>query len=142
MFEKESYPGPLMESTPNAATTEVVARPRRRHTLSYKLKVLETVAELRTQGSGAIGAYLRSEGLYYSTIRAWQRQQAEGKLTSGDGSSKKTSREELLAENKRLRRQNEQLEKRLQKTELIVELQKKLSQVLQIDQRNEESDEQ
>ena len=142
MFERESHPGSLMEPAPMPVTTEVVGRPRRRHTLAYKLKVLETVAELRNQGKGAIGAYLRSEGLYYSTIRAWQRQQDEGKLTSGDRSFKKTSREELLAENKRLRRQNEQLEKRLQRTELIVELQKKLSQVLQIDETPREPDEQ
>ena len=78
MFERESHPGSLMEPAPMPVTTEVVGRPRRRHTLAYKLKVLETVAELRNQGKGAIGAYLRSEGLYYSTIRAWQRQQDEG----------------------------------------------------------------
>ena len=122
-------------------TTEVVARPsRRRHTVAYKLKVLETVAALRSEGSGAIGAYLRKEGLYYSAVQLWQRQQAQGKLTSSRSGSKQKNREELLSEIKRLRRQNEQLEKRLKKTELIVELQKKLSQVLQNDESAERPD--
>lgn len=120
-----------MENPPKKSTTEVVARPgRRRHTLTYKLKVLETVSALRSQGNGAIGAYLRREGLYYSSVRKWEQLQAQGKLTSSRRGTKQKSREELLSENKRLRRQNEQLEKRLKKTELIVELQKKLSQAL------------
>lgn len=123
----------LMESTPgNGSSTEVVARAKRRpHTLAYKLKVLETVAALRSQGHGAIGAYLRKEGLYYSSVRKWERRHEQGKLTLHARGTKQKSREELLAENKRLRRKAEQLEKRLKKTELIVELQKKLSEVLQ-----------
>ena len=131
-----------MEGTHHDGATEVVARPvRRRHTVAYKLKVLETVAALRAEGNGAIGAYLRKEGLYYSSVQLWQRQQAQGKLTSSRRGSKQKSREELLSENKRLGRQNEQLEKRLKKTELIVELQKKLSQILQNDPSTESPDE-
>ena len=131
-----------MEGTDHDGGTEVVARPvRRRHTVAYKLKVLETVAALRAEGNGAIGAYLRKEGLYYSSVQLWQRQQTEGKLTSSRRGSKQKSRDEVLAENARLRRQNEQLEKRLKKTELIVELQKKLSQVLQSDPSTERPDE-
>jgi hypothetical protein len=99
--------------------------------VAYKLKVLETVAALRARGHGAVGAYLRKEGLYYSSVRTWERLQAQGQLTSKGRGSKERSREELLAENKRLRRKQEQLEKKLKKTELIVELQKKLSEVIQ-----------
>jgi cell shape-determining protein MreC len=111
---------------------EVVAqRTRRRRTVSYKLKVLETVASLRSQGNGAVGAFLRKEGLYYSSVRRWEQLQTEGKLTANSRGSKQKSREELLAEIKQLRRKNEQLQKRLEKTELIVELQKKLSSIIQ-----------
>lgn len=131
MFGEQLSKETSMESSQGDGTTEVVARPvRRRHTIAYKLKVLETVGALRAEGNGAIGAYLRKEGLYYSSVQLWRRQQAQGKLTSGRRGSKQKSRENLLSENKRLRRQNEHLEKRLKKTELIVELQKKLSQVL------------
>ncbi len=117
----------------NSGDPEVLARTKRRlHTVAYKLKVIETVAALRSQGNGAVGAYLRSEGLYYSAVRTWERLHTQGKLTTSNRrGTKPESRDELQAEIKRLRRQNEQLEKRLQKTELIVDLQKKLSQVLQ-----------
>jgi hypothetical protein len=143
MFQDHQNQGSIMGTPVTTPATEVVARPvRRRHTLAYKLTVLETVAKLRTQGNGAIGAYLRSEGLYYSSIQSWERSKSQGKLTTNRGRTKPKSREDLLAEIKRLRRHNEQLEKRLKKTELIVELQKKLSQVLQTDDTFEKSDEQ
>ena len=142
MFGEQLSKESLMEDTQQEGTTEVVARPvRRRHTVAYKLRVLETVAALRAEGHGAIGAYLRKEGLYYSSVQDWERQQARGKLTSSRRGTKQKGREELLSENKRLRRQNEQLEKRLKKTELIVELQKKLSQVLQNEETTEGTDE-
>ena len=113
---------------------EVVARPHRRNlTVSYKLKVLETVAALREQGQGTVGAYLRKEGLYYSSIRYWERLRDKGLLTSTLKGPKENNRDALLAENKQLRRQLEQTKKRLAKTELIIELQKKLSAIMGID---------
>ena len=49
-----------MEDTDHEGTTEVVAREvRRRHMIAYMLKVLETVAALRAEGNGAIGAISR-----------------------------------------------------------------------------------
>src|SRR5512135_724937 len=105
--------------TAEEAQTEVVARKtRKRHTLAYKLRVVETVATLRSEGSGALGAYLRKEGLYYATVRAWERLHASGALTAAKQGPKEKSRQALLKENQRLRRKNEQLEKKLAKTEL------------------------
>jgi transposase len=119
--------GPV-ETIATTPEPEVVARTTRRQmTTAYKLKVLDTVAALREQGQGAIGAYLRSEGLYYSNIHTWERQKKEGILTVGRTGPKEKSRDSLLVENKQLRRKLEQTEKRLKKTEMIVELQKKLS---------------
>ncbi len=113
---------------------EVVVRPHRRNlTVAYKLKVLETVAALREQGQGKVGAYLRKEGLYYSSICSWKRLRDQGLLTSTLKGQKGNNRDALLAENKQLRRQLEQTKKRLAKTELIIELQKKLSAVMGID---------
>ncbi len=114
--------------------TEVVARAiRRRLSLAYKLKVLETVSHLRTQGHGAVGAYLREEGLYYSSVRAWERLHANGELTAQRKGAKGKNRDTLLAENKKLRRKLEQSEKHLVKAELLIELQKKLSSILDLD---------
>jgi len=123
-----------------ASDPEVVARAtRRRLTVGYKLKVLDTVASLRERGNGAVGAYLRKEGLYYSSVKKWERQQSAGQLTSQSRGPREKSREALLAENKQLRRQLEQAKNRLAKTELIVDLQKKLSTLMETHSADEMS---
>jgi hypothetical protein len=118
--------------------TEVIARmTRRRLTSSYKLKVLKQVENLREAGNGAIGAYLRKEGLYYSMVHNWSKQRDQGLLTGHSRSNMhEKNRDEIIAENKQLRRKLEQAEKRLHKTELLVELQKKLSAFMEMDVQN------
>jgi hypothetical protein len=112
----------------------VVQMIRRRLNNSYKLKVLNHVDSLRDDGSGAIGAYLRKEGLYYSMVHNWSKQRDQGLLRgNSSANSKEKSRDLILAENKQLRRKLEQTEKRLHKTELLVELQKKLSAFMEMD---------
>jgi len=114
---------------------EMTPRATRRYlTVAYKLKVLETVAALREQGQGAVGAYLRTEGLYYSSIRSWEKLRDQGLLTKSKKGPREQNRDALLAENKQLRRKLEQANKRLAKTELIVELQKKLSAMMDLDE--------
>ena len=116
---------------------EVTPRASRRYlTVAYKLKVLETVAALREQGQGAVGGYLRTEGLYYSSIRYWERLRDQGLLTSAKKGQREKNRDALLAENKQLRRKLDQSQKRLAKTELIIELQKKLSAIMDIDDQS------
>jgi transposase len=112
----------------------VVQMTRRRINNSYKLKVLNHVDSLRDDGNGAIGAYLRKEGLYYSMVHNWSKQRDEGLLRGhGNANSREKNRDAILAENKQLRRKLEQTEKRLHKTELLVELQKKLSAFMEMD---------
>ena len=125
---------PHFSDPTKSSSGEVIARStRRRLSVAYKLKVLETVAALKIQGHGAIGAYLRKEGLYYSSVLSWGRLQAQGLLTSNRQGPKEKSRAALVTENKKLRRKLEQTAKRLEKTELIVELQKKLSAILDLE---------
>jgi hypothetical protein len=57
----------------------------------------------------------------------------QGLLTSTLKGPKENNRDALLAENKQLRRKLDQAQKRLAKTELIIELQKKLSAIMGID---------
>lgn len=125
--------GPAV-SVATPSDPEVAARTtRRKLTTAYKLKVLDTVAALRKDGQGAIGAYLRAEGLYYSNIHTWERQKSQGMLTATKVGPKEKGRDSLMAENKQLRRKLEQTEKRLKKTEMIVELQKKLSEFMEME---------
>jgi transposase len=118
---------------------EVIARTtRRRLTNSYKLKVLDHVDSLREEGTGAIGAYLRTEGIYYSMVHNWAKQRDQGLLTGQrPTNAQQKSRESMIAENKQLRRKLEQAEKKLHKTQLLVELQKKLSAFMEMDARSE-----
>jgi len=88
---------------------------------------------LKANGSSSIGTYLRKEGLYYSSVRRWMRQQERGELSATKSGAKTKSRALLQAEIHRLRRKLESTEKKLKKTELIVELQKKLSLILGLD---------
>ena len=114
---------------------EVIARiTRRRLTNSYKLKVVNHVDSLRHEGNGAIGAYLRKEGIYYSMVHNWTKQRDQGLLRGGSkANTSGKKRDDIMAENKQLRRKLEQTEKRLRKTELLVELQKKLSIFMEMD---------
>lgn len=122
--ERTNHPDP--EVRPSGKT-------RRRLTVGYKLKVIAAVEELRSQGNGAIGAYLRKEGLYYATVHKWAKLQEKGFLTSNKPGTHQKSNKGLHGEIAKLRRKLEQAEKKLKKTELIVELQKKLSLILSID---------
>ena len=118
-----------------AVEVEVLSK-RRRLTVAYKIRVVETVQALRSEGSGSIGAYLRREGLYYSAVRKWTQQFERGELTTRQNDSKAKTHQ-LQAENQRLRRKLEQTERKLKRTEAIVEIQKKLSAILGLDQAAE-----
>jgi transposase-like protein len=109
----------------------VVQAERRRFTAKYKLHILEEAD--RCNGAGELGALLRREGLYSSYLSRWRRQRDQGQLQAL--ASKKRGRKgaaqgqqaEELAE---LRRENQRLQLRLQQAETVIEVQKKLSQLL------------
>lgn len=116
----------------------VVQMTRRRLTNTYKLKVLNHVDSLRSEGNGAIGAYLRKEGIYYSMVHNWSKLREQGLLNGHmKSNTHEKNRDEIIAENKQLRRKLEQMEKRLHKTELLVELQKKLSSFIELNAPNQ-----
>ena len=104
---------------------------RRRFSAEYKLRILEEAGA--SSGSGQIGAILRREGLYSSHLTTWRRQRAQSQL---DGLSPKSRGrkpavdEGLVKELAALKRENERLEFRLQQAETIIDVQKKLSELL------------
>jgi transposase-like protein len=106
---------------------EVTAKAvRRRYSAEYKLRILE---EAESCASGEIGALLRREGLYSSHLTTWRRQRAAGQL-AGLAPKKRGPKPDPQAEElKRLRRENERLQVRLQQAEAIIEAQKKLAQL-------------
>ncbi len=99
---------------------------RRRFTADYKRRIaLE--AESCTE-PGEIGALLRREGIYSSVLAKWRRQLREESLSSSKKSNGKTSPAHQL---KRLERENERLKEKLRQAELIIDVQKKVSEMMQ-----------
>jgi transposase len=99
---------------------------RRRYSQAYKLQIL---AEAKQCKRGETGALLRREGLYHSTLSKWRQQQTEGKL-DGRHAKAKAVKSEQAQELKRLQRENARLQTRLEKAEAIIDVQKKLTKLL------------
>lgn len=116
---------------------EVPAKPTKRlFTADYKHRILD---EIDAANPGEIGAILRREGLYSSHLTDWRRQRKLGTL--GLNARNKTGRpakDPLEVENDRLRRENARLTEKLRKADLIIDVQKKLSTLLGIEQPTEE----
>jgi transposase len=107
--------------------TEVIAKAvRRRFSAEYKLRILE---EAEACSSGEIGALLRREGLYSSHLTTWRRQREAGQLAGLAPKKRGRKRDPQAEELKRLRKENERLQVRLQQAEAILEAQKKLAQL-------------
>jgi transposase len=104
---------------------------RRRYSAGYKLRILEEADAC--DEPGAIGALLRREGLYSSHLGNWRKSRAQGQL---DGLQPRGRGREadatggLREEVERLRREKDRLAARLAQAEAIIEVQKKLSQLL------------
>ena len=84
---------------------------------------------------GSLGALLRREGLYHSNLTVWRRQRDAGTLEAlkpKRRGRKAAAPDPLVVEVDRLRKQNERLVKRLKQAELIIDVQKKVSQMLGI----------
>lgn len=120
--EPQAVPNP--EATPKAK--------RRSFSAAYKKRILKEAEQCDQHGQ--IGALLRREGLYSSQLTEWRRQAEAGKL-GGTKSKKRGRPAEQTAEEKelkRLRRENERLQKKLAQAQLIIEAQKKVAALIEM----------
>jgi len=109
--------------------TEVVAKAKRRqYTAEYKLRILRELDS--SQGVGETGALLRREGLYSSHLTSWRRQRERGELDGLAPQKRGPKPDPQAVELARLQRENERLRERLSKAELIIDVQKKVAQML------------
>ena len=111
---------------------------RRRFSAKYKLEILNQ-ADACTQ-PGELGALLRREGLYYSHVTNWRRQREQGTLAGL--APKKRGRKpdpdrELRQRNAQLEKENRRLADKLEKAELIIEVQKKVARLLGLEQQED-----
>lgn len=113
---------------------EVLDRPKRRtFTAAYKLNILRELDSLTEPGQ--VGEVLRREGLYSSHICDWRRLRALGELQALE--PKKTGRPKKEQHPLELRlaeaeRKAARLEDELRKAHLIIDFQKKVSEMLGI----------
>lgn len=101
---------------------------RRRFSAAYKQRILQE-AEACTQ-PGEVGALLRREGLYSSHLTTWRRQRRRGELQGLAPTKRGRKADPQAAEIARLQRENKRLKAQLERAEMIIDVQKKLSHML------------
>ncbi len=125
---------PPVVAAPAAASPELSDRPRRRtFTGQDKLRILAETD--RATEIGGIGAILRREGLYSSALTDWRKQRdagAFGALAPAKRGRKTVEPNPLAAELALVQRDNARLTLRLKRAEAIIELQKKVAELLGI----------
>lgn len=131
--DEQSLADSLLTNNKSSAGTEIEKTPdpqvnpkrsysaRRSFSATYKQTILKNYEACSTAQER--GELLRREGLYHSQICTWRSQRAAGKLNAAK-KGKHNVRTDHLA------RENEQLKKRLAQAEAIIELQKKVSDLL------------
>jgi transposase len=106
---------------------------RRRFTAEYKLRILKEAASCKEQGQ--LGSLLRREGLYSSNLITWRRQMEKGTLEAlsprkrGPKAKRPDPSARRIAE---LERENNKLKKKIRQAETIIDVQKKVSEILQM----------
>jgi putative transposase len=113
----EQHPDPEVHERAGARTCSA----------SYKLRVL---AEYETLSKDGKGALLRREGLYSSLITEWRKQRDRGALAALGKPTGRPPADPLERETARLRRENERLASELAKARTMIEVQGKLSALL------------
>ncbi len=104
---------------------------RRRFTAKQKLKIL---AEIDALERGEVGAYLRRNALYSSSVSMWRKQRDQGQLEAmrpkKRGAKPKSAEAHRLVQ---LERETAKLQKELERANLIIGVQKKLCDLFGID---------
>ena len=119
---------------------EVTDRPqRRRFTAEYKLRIVREADACK--GDGDVGALLRREGLYSSHLSSWRRER-EAIAKAGMAASKRGRKANVVDPRlKELERENARLRRRLQRADIVIDIQKKASELLGIPLNRPDSDE-
>jgi transposase len=118
-----SHADAMSDEIPDPEVPQRAKRPRS-YSARYKAEILAEYETLDRDGKGAL---LRREGLYTSLISEWRKQRDRGALRAlGTPSGDPVEREAA-----RLRRRVEQLEGELGKARKVIEVQGKLSALLE-----------
>ena len=132
--KQPSHGSNVMSLGPGRPSTEVTEKAkRRRFSAEYKRRILREAAACTEKGE--LGALLRREGLYSSHLASWRRQAERGELAGlapkkrGPKAKPVDPRDKEIA---RLKRELAKVERRAEVAEALVEVQKKVSEMLGI----------
>src|SRR5436190_12004689 len=121
--------GPITTSSAAAPDPEVPAKAqRRRFPAEYRLRILKQADACKKPGE--LGALLRREGLYSSLLTNWRRQRDHGALREMRGRRRGPKARPVDPRAKRLEAENRRLQRKLQRAEAIITLQKKVAEIL------------
>lgn len=116
---------------PQAPGSEVLEHPgRKKFSAKYKLQILNEIDSAVQPGEK--GAILRREGIYSSNISTWRKQRERGELEGlspkkrGPKSAKPDPKDKQIKE---LERQNKRLQRKLARANLLLDIQKKISEI-------------
>ena len=119
-------------SEKTALDAEVVAvASRRRFVTSYRRRIVREADACNTPG--AIGALLRREGLYSSHLSNWRAELAAADVAAVEAKPRGPKPSEVKAADRRLavlEQENAKLRKKLDRAEQIIDVQKKLCDLL------------
>jgi transposase len=102
---------------------------RRKFRAEDKKRILEAVD--RATGHGGIGAVLRREGIYSSTLHGWRKERdAAVDKAFSQKRGPQLKQNPLAGENEKLRRQNQRLQTELEKAHIVIDVQKKVAKLL------------
>ncbi len=105
--------------------TEVQEKATRRvFSAAEKARILKAADEA---SPGQLGALLRKEGIYSSHLQKWRAERATADL---EPKKRGPQTNPLTAEVRKLKAQNDRLQKKLLQAEQIIDLQKKVSEIL------------
>ena len=128
---KPNLNGQIKASVPDTEVVMVIAN-RRRFSQSYKVKILAEADTCTT--SGEIGSLLRREGLYSSHLTRWRQARERGEFERGSEPKRGRTADPQTTEIVRLKQENERLKQALAQVQLVVDIQKKVSQLLGLQQ--------
>jgi transposase-like protein len=119
---------------------EVPAKPqRRRYSAEYRLRILKEADGCKKPGE--LGALLRREGLYSSHLITWRQQRERGALAGMRATKRGPKARPVDPRVKQLEAENRRLQRKLQRAETIITLQKKVAEILGIPLKPLEPDE-
>ncbi len=128
----EDAPGSAASSSPQRSDAEVVAHARRRQFSNADKRRILAAADRCTK-PGEIGALMRREGVYSSSLSTWRRQREAADLAALAPQKRGPKIDPHRAETlhiTQLTRERDNLQSRLNKALLVIDVQKKLAALL------------